>query len=183
MAKSMLDQLKAAGLVDEKKVKQAKKQKHQQRKQQGKGKPAGDEARQAAQQARQARAERDRALNRRQKAAAEAKALAAQVRQLIEANRRDTGQGEIAYHFSDQDKVRRLFLDAGQQRQLARGQLAIARLNEEYALVPAATAEKIRQRDSSCLILWHEEGEQTGAAEKASDDPYADFPVPDDLMW
>lgn len=183
MAKSMLDQLKAAGLVDEKKVKQAKKQKHQQRKQQGKGKAGGEGARQAAEKARQARTERDRELNRQQKAAAEKKALAAQVRQLIEANRIAPGEGEITYHFSHQGKVRRLYLDQAQQRQLARGRLAIVCLDADFALVPAATAEKIRERDETCLVLWHAGGTPNTSAAQDADDPYADYPIPDDLMW
>ena len=37
---------------------------------------------------------------------------------------------------------------------------------------------KIRQRDESCIL-----GNATVQHEGGEDDPYADYKVPDDLMW
>ena len=71
------------------------------------------------------------------------------------------------------------------QTQLINGRLAIARLavdnkpEGEYAIIPAVVAEKIAQRDASSIVL-HSALSQD---EQDEDDPYADFKVPDDLMW
>jgi len=166
------------GLVDEKKVKQVKKEKHKQAKQQGKKAGAVDEARLLVQQAAAEKAERDRELNRQRKEEAERKALAAQVRQLIEVNCLPKGEGDIAYNFSDDNKVKRLYVTEQVQRQLGLGRLAIVTLDGQYELVPTAVAEKIRQRDESCVILCNEPQQHSD-----EDDPYADYQIPDDLMW
>lgn len=178
MSNSLQNQLLKMGLVDEKKVNQVKKEKHKQAKQQGKKAQAVDEAARLAQQAAAQKAERDRELNRQRKEEAERRALAAQVRQLIEVNRLPKGDGEIAYNFSDGSMVKRLYVTEQVQRQLGLGRLAIVRLDEEYELVPTAVAEKIRQRDEGCVILCNEPEQNSD-----EDDPYADYQIPDDLMW
>ncbi|SQK75351.1 Uncharacterized protein conserved in bacteria [Tatumella ptyseos] len=65
------------------------------------------------------------------------------------------------------------------------GRLAIARLLKEksdiadYAIIPASVADKIAQRDADSIVL------NSALSQEAQDedDPYADFKVPDDLMW
>lgn len=178
MSNSLQNQLLKMGLVDEKKVKQVKKEKHKQAKLQGKKAQAVDEAARLAQQAAAQKAERDRELNRQRKEEAERRALASQVRQLIEVNRLPKGDGEIAYNFSDGSMVKRLYVTEQVQRQLGLGRLAIVRLDEDYELVPTAVAEKIRQRDEGCVILCNEPEQHSD-----EDDPYADYQIPDDLMW
>lgn len=178
MGNSLQNQLLKMGLVDEKRVKQAKKEKRKQVKQQGKKAVVADEASRLAQQVAAEKAERDRELNRQRKEEAERKALAAQVRQLIEVNRLPREGGEIAYNFSDDNKVKRLYVNEQMQRQLGLGRLAIVRLDDQYELVPAAVAEKIRQRDESCVILCNHPDQHSD-----EEDPYADYQIPDDLMW
>ena len=175
---SLQDQLLKAGLVDQKKASKAKKAKHQQAKKKQKNKiETVDEAKQAAQQAQAEKVARDRELNAQRKAEAEQKALAAQVRQLIEMNRQPT-EGDVAYSFTDGSLVKKLYVSEGQQKQLSNGRLCIVKQDEEYALIPTAVAEKIQQRDESTLILSNQPTE-----EPDEDDPYAEFQVPDDLMW
>jgi len=65
------------------------------------------------------------------------------------------------------------------QEQLSRGKLAIVKLNEHYELVPTAIAERIRMRDEKCVILCNDS--QHG--DEQQDEPYANYQVPDDLMW
>ncbi|MDH5217795.1 MAG: DUF2058 domain-containing protein, partial [Gammaproteobacteria bacterium] len=57
--------------------------------------------------------------------------------------------------------------------------LAIAKLGGVYELVPTAVAEKIKQRDEQYIITTGNRDE----AEPDENDPYADFQIPDDLMW
>jgi len=178
LSNSLQNQLLKIGLVDEKKVKQVKKEKHKQAKQRGKKAVPVDEAARLAQQSAAEKAERDRELNRQRREEAERRALAAQVRQLIEMNRLPREEGEIPYNFSDNNTVKRLYVTEQMQRQLGLGRLSIVRLDEQYELVPTAVAEKIRQRDESCVILCNEPDEHND-----EDDPYADYQIPDDLMW
>ncbi len=46
--------------------------------------------------------------------------------------------------------------------------------------MPAGVAEKIRQRDESVILLLNT---RSAAEQVEEDDPYADFQIPDDLMW
>ena len=57
------------------------------------------------------------------------------------------------------------------------GKLKIVNDNGVFELVPPAIAEKIRQRNPSLVIDLPDE------QSPAEDDPYADYKVPDDLMW
>ena len=65
------------------------------------------------------------------------------------------------------------------QDQLVAGSLSIIKVDDGHELVPARVAQKISQRDPSCVISLG-----TGRPENIdADDPYADYKVPDDLMW
>lgn len=181
MGNSLLEQLKKTGLVDKGKAQKVKHSQYKNQKQKGR-KGAGeeqDEAKLRAQQAQAEKVERDRLLNQQKKEAAERKAIAAQIRQLIETSRVSERDGEIAYNFTDQRVVKRLYVSEPVYKNLMFGRLAIARFDDGYELVPAAVAAKIRQRDAQCII----ESEHSAEAVADEDDPYADYKIPDDLMW
>lgn len=175
---SLKDQLLNAGLVNKKQVQQAKKQKHKQ-KQTGQT-TVDQEARQRAEQAKAAKVAKDRELNLQRKQAAEHKAIAAQIKQLIESNQVHCNDGEVAYNFTDGTKIKRLHLDDLLITQLSRGLLAIVKLGEGYALVPAKVADRIAQRDEAIILVRHDPSAEEQVDE---DDPYADYQIPDDLMW
>ena len=178
---SLQDQLLKAGLIDKKKAQKAQKAKHQQAKIKRKNKvETVDEAKIAAQKAHAEKVERDRQLNLQRKQEAEQRAITAQIRQLIEMNRQPKGTGEITYNFTDGSKVTHIYVDEKQQRQLANGHLAIVRLDEQYEIVPTTVSEKIALRDESYLAYCNRGKEETVVDEE---DPYAEFEVPDDLMW
>jgi uncharacterized protein YaiL (DUF2058 family) len=178
---SLQDQLLKAGLVDKKKANKAQKAKHQQAKLKQKNKiETVDEAKLAAQKAQAEKVERDRQLNLQRKQEAEERAITAQIRQLIEMNRQEKGKGDITYNFTDGSKVTHIYVDERQQRQLGNGHLAIVRLDGNYEIVPSTVSEKIALRDDSYLVYCTKGQEDTVVDE---DDPYAEFQVPDDLMW
>lgn len=176
---SLQDQLLKAGLVDNKRANKIKKSKHKQVKQQQKNKiETPDEVKLAAQQAHADKVERDRQLNQQRKADAERKAIAAQVRQLVEMNRQPGDEGDIAYSFTDGTLVKRITVSDAQLKQLSNGRLCIIKLDDQYELIPTLVAEKIQLRDEHTRILSNQPTETPD-----KDDPYADFQVPDDLMW
>ena len=181
---SLQDQLLKAGLVDKKKAAKVSRDKRKSEKLQRKtGQVQADTGKLQARQASAEKAARDRQLNARKQAEAESRAVAAQIRQLIEMNRlspaQRLGAGSSDYNFSDGRTIKTLQVSALVGRQLARGLLAIVRLDHNYELVPAAVAEKIAQRDEAYLVLRN--APQTEAQDE--DDPYADYKIPDDLMW
>ena len=109
----------------------------------------------------------------------------AQVKQLIEMNRIDISKGNIGFNFTDNNVIKNIMVDKLTQTQLISGRLAIARLvtdsniEGEYVIIPAGVADKIAQRDANSIVL------KSALSQEAQDedDPYADFKVPDDLMW
>jgi uncharacterized protein YaiL (DUF2058 family) len=181
---SLRDQLLKAGLVNEKQVKQAAKEKHKEAlRQHGQVKiDTPDKDKQRSQREKEERIDRDRLLNQQRQMEAEKKALYAQVRQLVEQNRQPKGEGDTPFNFVDRGKVKRLYVSDSARQRIVAGQLAIVRLEKEYELVPAETAEKIHARIAECVVVFNTP-KQPLTPEIKPDDPYAKFQVPDDLMW
>ncbi|MBB6520353.1 DUF2058 domain-containing protein [Pseudoteredinibacter isoporae] len=179
MSKSLQEQLLGAGLVDQKKAKAISKEKRKKAKQTPKGHQQEDEIKLAAKQKLAEKAERDRAMNQERQKEIEAKEIQAQIRQLIKQNAISRKDGEVAYSFTHEKKIKKIYVNETLQGQLARGQIAIVAEGEAYELVPKAVADKIAQRDEARVVLQNERS--TEVAEE--DDPYADYQIPDDLMW
>jgi len=175
---TLQEQMLKAGLVTSKKMakvqRTAKKSRVQAR-----------EAREAVEENKKAQLERDKQLSEQQKQAVLSKEYKAQVKQLIEMNRIDITRGNIDFNFTDNNLIKKIAVDKQTQSQLISGRLAIARLvldssgKSEYAIIPAVVAEKIAQRDAQSIVL----NSALSVEEQDEDDPYADYKVPDDLMW
>jgi uncharacterized protein YaiL (DUF2058 family) len=179
MANSFGDQFLKAGLVSKTQLNKANKSKSKQEKLKNKQKiEVVDEAAVAARQAAAEQAARDRELNLQQKEAVERKAVLAQVRQLVEMNRLPRDEGETGYNFQDGTAIKKLFVTEEIHDKLGRGLLAIARFDAGYEVIPSVVAEKIMLRDESCIV-----SNVATQPEDVDDDSYADYKVPDDLMW
>jgi len=181
MGKSLIDQLKKTGLVNNAKAHKVKHDQYKNKKQKMKKGSAEqlDEAKLLAQKAQAEKVERDRQINLQKKEEAERKAIAAQIIQLIETNRVTDRDGEIAYNFTDDNIVKRFFVSESIYKHLMSGKLSIVKFGDGYELVPKPVAEKIKQRDAKCVI----NNENTTEPELDEDDPYADYKIPDDLIW
>lgn len=143
------------------------------------------EAREAVEENKKAQLERDKQLSEQQKQAVLSREYKAQVKQLIEMNRIIISKGNIDFNFTDSNVIKSITVDKTTQSQLISGRLAIARLStenngvSEYAIIPAVVADKITQRDTESIVL----NNALAQDEADEDDPYADFKIPDDLMW
>ena len=181
MRDSLFEQLKKSGLVDKNKAQKFKHSQYKSKKQKTKKGTAHqlDEAKLLAQKAQAEKVKRDRQLNQQLKEKAERKAIAAQIKQLIETNRVEDHDGDIVYNFTDANVVKRIYISEQVHKYLISGRLAIAKLGEGYELVPMPVAKKIKQRDAQCIIICDHSAEP----EQDEDDPYADYKIPDDLMW
>jgi len=171
-----------AGLVKKSKVSQVAREQHVAR--HAKGTATPNEIAQEAERARIEKAERDRALELERKAQSRSAELRAQARQIIE-DKKLPAAGDIEYRFTADGAIRTLLVDEDQRRKLATGALVIARLGERHALLPRAAGDKVRERDAGMIVLDHGLGADTeSTAASAEDDAYyAQFQVPDDLVW
>ncbi len=180
MSKSLEDQFRQLGLADEKQVRKAR-----QGKKRKKGSPkrsrreaaAPDPQAEAAQRERAEKAERDRQIESERQAQRRAKETAARVRQIVETNRVEREDGDVPYRFTRGSRIKEIWLSKTQHRRLAEGELALVAFADSYELVQKTTAERIREIDAEAVLVLNTGGPESG------DDPYADFPVPDDLMW
>ena len=179
-AKSLQEQLLGVGLVDKKKVRKLKAETLQHKQKVKKGKVAATdqgERLDELKRQREQKVDKDRALNLERQKLAEQKAVQGQIRQMIDQNRVRKESGDIAYHFTDNKKVKQLYISQSMHDDLSRGRLAIIKLDEQYELIPEPVAVKINERDSSYVLVCN------NRVESVDDDPYADFQIPDDLMW
>ena len=182
--KSLKDQLLKAGLTDAHSVKNARKRKQPKLAKKARGEAS--ESAMLAEQALREKANRDTELNRIRQREVESKAQRAQIKQLIETTRIDKGEGDIAYSFTvagkdgKNGKIKTIHISEDQQKQLVRNQISVVvAAADKFELVPKVVAEKIAQRDASCVIV-SESNEEAAVSE---DDPYADYQIPDDLIW
>ena len=185
MAGSLFDQLKKSGLVDEKKARKVKQQQHQQNKKNRanktkKGQAVVSEAAQLAAKAAQEKAERDRLLNQQRQQEQAQRALQAEVKQIIESNQLKEFDGEVVYNFADEKSVKSLNVNSKTHRGLSSDKIRIARFNGGYALVDSEAAEKIEQRDNNVLIPIASADDSISQEDQ---DYYAQFEIPDDLVW
>jgi uncharacterized protein YaiL (DUF2058 family) len=178
---SLQDQLLKSGLVSSAQAKTAKSDKRKQTEQQRKNNiTVVDEAKELVQKTQAEKAERDRELNLIKKQQEEQKHLIAQVKQLIELNKQPKDADGVAYHFNDNNKVKTLYVSEAIREQIIRGRLAIVKLGESYEVVSSDVAKKIGLRDVASVIVNNEQG--AGEVDN-KDDPYADYQIPDDLIW
>jgi len=179
---SLQDQLLKAGLIDTKKAKQANKEKRKETNvARRSAQPQVDDVKLSAEQARQQKAERDRELNRQHNAELEQRAVAAQIKQLIENHRQPKGAGnqDVEYNFTDGKLIKKMRVSPLMLEQIARGVLAVVKLGEGYELVPRVVADKIALRDAKSVLVANVKSQQQSDEE----DPYKDYVIPDDLMW
>ena len=179
MGNALQDQLLKAGLVTRKQVQKSNQEKARKRKQQPKNKQAVDQNKIKAQQAADQKAQRDRELNRKKEEQARQKAISIEINQLITNHRVERDDScEIAYNFEHNAKIKHIYVNEEMRQKIISGKLGIARIEGGYELVPADIAEKIRQRNKKRIIIFTDD-EKT----KDSNDPYAKYKIPDDLVW
>lgn len=185
MAGSLKDQLMNVGLADQKKAKQVEAEKRKKKKQASKARKSGQNAddeqvqkQQMLEQQRKEKQERDRQLNLQREELRRQKEIAAQCRQMILQQQQSIPtNADVAYNYAYDKKVKTLYVTEEQRDQLIRGQLSIAALEDKFYLIPDKFAAKIEERLPEYVIRVQPEEEPD------EDDPYADYKIPDDLMW
>jgi len=177
MGNSFQDQFLKLGLVDKKQVNKAKKKKHQKKKEQiPKKQVVVDENALLAQEALAKKRARTKELNRIREEKLKKREEAAAIKQMVEEHRLEKDDNGSAYRFNKLGKIQRIFVNKEVAAKLSSGQLAIVGIWNSYEVVPKVIGEKIQAIDGDFFVL-------VNSSEVDSDDPYAGFEVPDDLMW
>jgi uncharacterized protein YaiL (DUF2058 family) len=173
MGNSLQEQMLKAGLVNEQQLKQTKSKKRKQKR----AGSVDDGARREAARAAAEKQQRDRELNKKREEESRRKAELVGLWQLIRDNRVPRSAGDLAYNFTDGKALKRLHVSADQHKGIVDGRLAIVRQDDFYELVPADVAERVEAKAAALVLVYNKPGEQP------EDDEYAEFKVPDDLMW
>ncbi|MBF7687283.1 DUF2058 domain-containing protein [Acinetobacter rathckeae] len=177
MVKNALQaQLLKAGLVDSKKAKKLTKQaQHEQRTgQDNKAALAAD-----LEKTKQSKQQKDLELNAKKQKQLEEKTLKANIQQMIQQHKIEKTEGDIAYQFIDEQKIKKIYINQQAYNALVAGSLVVAK-STPYVLLATALAERIEQKMEG-FILWNKSEENTQTTDE--DDPYAAYVIPDDLMW
>lgn len=183
MGKSFQDQLLALGLVDKKKAKEAKKQQHQTKKKKaktGRNKQVIDENVLLAQKAEEKKKARARKLNQERDAKLKKREEAAKIKQFVDQNRIEKDEKGIAYRFNVSGKIQRIFVAKDVADRLSDGRLGIVVLADQFEVLPRTVVEKITAINNQMNVILND---KTGDDPDDPDDPYAEYKIPDDLMW
>jgi len=103
----------------------------------------------------------------------------AKLAELVKDKALNDAAAEIARHFPYGGKIKRIYVNEAQLRQLNAGELGVLQMDGRYLLV---TAELLAQAEA---IFAPAVALKVDPQAPAADDPYADpqYQVPDDLVW
>ncbi|MBT5559143.1 MAG: DUF2058 domain-containing protein [Proteobacteria bacterium] len=184
---SLKDQLLKTGLTDKHSVKSTRKKKSPKLAKKARGTEYSEGVKLVGQ-AQREKAVRDTELNRVRQSKVEKKAQNAQIKQLIDTSKIDRADGELTYNFVFEGKVSTIHVTSDQQKQLTRDQICIVNnggdeTSRRFELVPKVVADKIAQRDERYVLINQTSNESSQDNSGIDDDPYADYQIPDDLIW
>jgi len=173
---SLQDQLRKVGLVSEKQLRKAQNGLHRKDVREKHGEV--DSSKLEAKQVLEEKLASDRQKNEAKNQVARVRALAAQIKQLIEMNSQRE-MGEVAYKFADQGVIKNVYVSAQNKIQLNQGYLAIVKNADGYDMVPEQVARRIMSRKEGVVLYLYKRDKDA----VDEDDPYKDFKIPDDLEW
>jgi uncharacterized protein YaiL (DUF2058 family) len=181
MANSLQDQLLKAGLVSKNKLNDSRQQVKRKRKRSG-GKATVDVQTNAAQKRRVEHQQRDKRLNAERDKQRQDQEQRLQIRELVLANSLNVVEADQLFNVVRDGRIRRVYVTAEQRSQLSNGTLAVTIAKGRNHIVSLQVAEKIRSLLPGYFVSLSSESDPPKATNEA-DDEYADFKVPDDLMW
>jgi len=181
---SLQDQLLKAGLTTKQKTRQANSDKRKKKKQSRSGveheKSLQEQVKEDLEKSKQDKAAKDTALNADINEQLAQKENHLRIQQTLQHHQLKRIDGETVYNYTFNSKVKKLFVDAITHRALVNGRLAICGLDDITYVVTAETAAKVATLNAEVILVQNDKVESDTVDE---DDPYAEFQIPDDLMW
>ncbi|MDX2322483.1 MAG: DUF2058 domain-containing protein [Moritella sp.] len=177
---SLQEQLLNAGLADEKKAKKIRKEKKKTNKAVRKNQQDADTSLQDEIKAKKdAQTKLDNERNKAIQEQIELKSEHGKVKQMIQQLHITDFKGELSFNYVLDNKVKTLEVDQASYNALTKGQIGLCVLEGKSYVMPSIAIDKIRAVDEAYVLVLNE----NTATEVDEDDPYADFEIPDDLMW
>lgn len=181
---SLQEQLLKAGLTSKHKARQANTDKRKRNKQKRSGVEHEDTLQEQVKQelgkTQAEKAAKDAALNAQKNQQMAEKEQALRILQILQHHQLKRVSGEHEYNFTFNGKVKKVAVDKVTHNALINGHLALCGVDETSYIVTAQTAEKLATLDKNLILVLNESKPSEDVAE---DDPYADYQIPDDLMW
>jgi uncharacterized protein YaiL (DUF2058 family) len=181
---SLQDQLLKAGLSTKHKARQANTDKRKKGKQKRSGVAIDaslqEQVKQDLVKTQEEKLAKDNALNEDKKQQLANKEKSLRIQQILTHHQIKNVKGESEYNYTFNNKVKKLAVNAMTHRALVNGRLALCGLADTTYIVTTETAEKLAQLDEKVILVQNDKLE---TEEVEANDPYADYQIPDDLMW
>lgn len=123
---------------------------------------------------------KDQALDLEKKRLLQGKELKAAIVQMISQHKIHQLDGDVAYQFIDESKVKKIYLNQQIYNALVSGSLVIAKEDDGFAVLPKILADRIDAKMTGFIIVNNSQKNEQITDEE---DPYAAYVIPDDLMW
>ena len=101
------------------------------------------------------------------------RALRRRIQALIDSERLNDAQADVAYHFVKGKRIKRIYVTADQRLQLSSGEIVIAALEGNHHLLSPGAAETLLAMAPQTVVCA---GAETGRDSE-------EHPVPDDVTW
>ncbi len=85
---------------------------------------------------------------------------------------------DVPFHFTRDDRIKRLYVSEDQRRRLSDGELAIVGFRGRHHLVPRRAGERIRELRPEVFVFV-----VTGGSDADATEGYEGYEVPDGLVW
>ncbi len=181
---SLQDQLLKAGLTTKQKTRQANADKRKKNKQKRSGVQHGatlqEQVKQDLAKSQSDKQAKDNALNEQKKQQLAEKEQRLRIKQILIHHQIKNVNGDNDYNYTFASKIKKLSLDAITHKALVNGRLSLCGLDETTYIVTRETAEKLAELDADVILVQNDKVVDEQVIE---DDPYADYQIPDDLMW
>lgn len=181
---SLQEQLLKAGLTTKQKTRQANADKRKKNKQKRSGvqheATLQEQVKQDLAKAKLEKQAKDDALNEQKKQQLADKEQVLRIKQILTHHHIKNVAGDNEYNYTFDNKIKKLSLDAITHKALVNGRLSLCGLDEITYIVTRETAEKLAELNAKVVLVQNDKVEDEQIDE---DDPYADYQIPDDLMW
>jgi len=181
---SLQDQLLKAGLTTKQKTRQANADKRKKNKQKRSGVQHDASLQETVKQdlakAKTEKQAKDDALNEQKKLQLAEKEQGLRIEQILVHHQIKNVAGDNEYNYTFANKIKKLSLNSITHKALINGRLSLCGLGDVSYLVTRETAEKLAELDPKVVLVQNDKmvDEQVD-----NEDPYADYQIPDDLMW
>lgn len=181
---SLQDQLLKAGLTTKQKTRQANVDKRKKNKQKRSGVQHGASLQEQVQQdlakSKTDKQTKDNALNELKQLQLADKEQLLRIKQILTHHQIKNVSGDNNYNYTFNTTIKKLPLDAVTHKALVNGRLALCGLDNVTYLVTRETADKLSELDKNVVLV---QNDKTLDEQVDEDDPYADYQIPDDMMW